>query len=206
MKLALAVLALLLLAACTPQQPVVTNTTLAFKGLCKDIPGCQGLNVSDAEYCCYSSAQIYQNPEMCEDTGSLKDICYVDIAIKSGLPTLCQAGGQYKERCYLRLATKMVDSSLCGKAPLADQENCYSAVSVMGNDISGCAKSGSFKDACYHGVGIKQNNITICEQAGQFRNTCISTIAKQTSNSSLCGRLTALRSSCFEFFNLSDRI
>ena len=196
----IAILLLLLVAGCTPVNPVVntTNESFHFISECSNVAACRDLSGVFAENCCFKAAELQKNPDFCQDTGNQSGECYSSLAVLLGQGTFCRLGGIYEQEYYNRVAYKTNDLSLCPRASPEKIDNCFSTISILTNNSAGCEKAGSLTDACYFGIGSKNLDLALCEKSGQFNETCINMIAVAKKDISLCNRLTKLKTSCLE--------
>ncbi|MDT8358448.1 MAG: hypothetical protein RQ758_08110 [Methanomicrobiaceae archaeon] len=107
-------------------------------------------------------------------SGSDRDHCYQDAAVRKSDPSLCEEieYGPPRSKCYLRIAEKEGDSALCGKLMIYPGSSgeysrleCYQRVAVTKKDPAYCDMMGTHsagmlsgeynREGCYRAIGIE---------------------------------------------------
>jgi hypothetical protein len=215
MKYLIPLLAVLLIAACTPQidfdlpsDPCDGDDQCYFLlTAMNNTFACPLISNEKIKSLCYVKAvEIEPKAEYCEKTlDSDRDVCYSTLGIQTKDITACdRSSGLSKDACYYYLAEESGDSTVCSSLE-SDfwGDTCYNYFGRSLEDKTMCFKiSGAdvLRDACIFNVSLATNNVDLCHSIlgeispGVFSvahttKECVTKITTKTNNTA-CSTLS----------------
>lgn len=176
----LGVLALIIIAACTPPEP---NIIL-------DPDPCAELNNSDG--CYFDLAQENQTiscPFIVNER--FKSVCYVEVVKFDPQEKYCDLVEEQDEKyCYAELGIALADYSICDKSADLSKDYCYEKVAEQKNDKDMCAQLPSrvWKDTCFKYFGEQLMDKIFCFniKSEGMRDNCVYNVSIESNDPKLC--------------------
>jgi hypothetical protein len=151
----------------------------------------------DSDYCAAKFALHKKNSSICQRvrTASIRDACYIDLALALDEPRICSGVGDLENRhrnCYMRMAEGANSTRICAMIEDANYSQFCMAKVLGGAEYCAGINGTYVSDLCYLQIAWDKKEWKQCLQIRgdeMLHDTCVAAIAALTQNSSVCANV-----------------